>query len=394
VGRRQSFAAARGDWQRRGLLPNVSLAGRTRRQPRLNRPTSSVLSVPVDDAEAVREQCPKRGQVRRSAGGQRALRRTSTTDQRDRSRPPSARAGSFTFCPKMSLAARCAPRSAHSRLRRLEDNDRTIRLSGSPAACRIWCAARSRRGADDRAPGPGGGYDPSRVGAGHRISGGAVRAAVGYRATSRMNSRAGDRSRKRCAVVEPGLINLELSNLTPFGCSSQPDRLHRRSARSACNIANKKTADALPLARRHRQPHPGHGGRLHDGSVVRLGGIVVGWVRTHLPGLWCSEARWHRHPGHRALLPLPEAVGTRSRCSSRSRGQRGGVGANRTRHRARGAREMDKLALSAIEAAFHWRARALLVSRAASTGARGDAIDPSRRGTIRCVLSRQPRSTQ
>jgi len=166
------------------------------------------------------------------------------------------------------------------------------------------------------------------------------------------------------------------------GCSSRRTRLHRRSARSADNIAN-TPADRTALARRHRQPHSGHGGRLHDGSVVRLGGkSSMGQDSTSR-----ADGRLGGQAGHRHQPPcaccIAEAVRTTLALFESVAAASEGCRANRPRHRARALEMMASWRCRRSKAAFHAglpRSRCYCVERGCLD--RTQRIVPRREGSI------------
>jgi glycolate oxidase len=195
-------------------------------------------------------------------------------------------------------------------------------------------------------------------GAGTGISGGAVPSCGGVIvATSRMDKvREIDRD-NRCAVVEPGVINLELSRLAePYGLFFAPDPSSQKASTIGGNIANNAGGPhclSLGVTVNHIL---GLEIVLHDGSVVRLGGKSADGPGLDLVGLMVgsegtlgivTEATVR-------LLPLPEAVRTTLALFESVEAASEAVSTLIGRGVVPSALEMmDKLALSAIEAAFH-----------------------------------------
>jgi glycolate oxidase len=195
-------------------------------------------------------------------------------------------------------------------------------------------------------------------GAGTGISGGAVPSQGGLIvATSRMNAvREIDRA-NRCAVVEPGVVNLELSKLAePYGLFFAPDPSSQKASTIGGNIANNAGGPhclSLGVTVNHIL---GLEVVLHDGSVVRMGGKSADGPGLDLVGVLVgsegtlgiiTEATVR-------LLPLPEAVRTTLALFASVEAASEAVSTLIGRGVVPAALEMmDKLALSAIEAAFH-----------------------------------------
>jgi glycolate dehydrogenase FAD-linked subunit len=195
-------------------------------------------------------------------------------------------------------------------------------------------------------------------GAGTGISGGAVPRGGGLVvATSRMNRVLEIDPHNRCAVVEPGVINLELSKLTePFGLFFAPDPSSQKVSTIGGNVANNAGGPhclSLGVTVNHVL---GLEIVLHDASVVRLGGKSPDGPGLDLTGVLVgsegtlgivTEATVR-------LLPLPEAVRTTLALFASVEAACEAVSALIGRGIVPSALEMmDKLALSAIEAAFH-----------------------------------------
>jgi glycolate oxidase len=195
-------------------------------------------------------------------------------------------------------------------------------------------------------------------GAGTGIAGGAVPSRGGLIvATSRMTAvREIDRA-NRCAVVEPGVVNLDLSKLAePYGLFFAPDPSSQKVSTIGGNIANNAGGPhclSLGVTVNHIL---GLEVVLHDGSIVRLGGKSADGPGLDLVGVLVgsegtlgiiTEATVR-------LLPLPEAVRTTLALFESIEAASEAVSALIGRGVVPSALEMmDKLALSAIEAAFH-----------------------------------------
>jgi glycolate oxidase len=195
-------------------------------------------------------------------------------------------------------------------------------------------------------------------GAGTGISGGAVPSAGGLVISmARMNRVLEIDAHNRCAVVQPGVINLDLSKVAePYGLFFAPDPSSQKASTIGGNVANNAGGPhclSLGVTVNHIL---GLEVVLCDGSVVRLGGKSPDGPGLDLTGLLVgsegtlgivTEATVR-------LLPLPEAVRTTlaifASVEAASEAVSGVIG----RGLVPSALEMmDRLALSAIEAAFH-----------------------------------------
>jgi glycolate oxidase len=195
-------------------------------------------------------------------------------------------------------------------------------------------------------------------GAGTGISGGAVPAQGGLViALSRMNRVLEIDAANRCAVVQPGVINLELSKIAePYGLFFAPDPSSQKASTIGGNVANNAGGPhclSLGVTVNHIL---GLEVVLHDGSLVRLGGKSPDGPGLDLTGLFVgsegtlgvvTEATVR-------LLPLPEAVRTTLALFATVEAASEAVSDLIGRGLVPSALEMmDRLALSAIEAAFH-----------------------------------------
>jgi glycolate oxidase len=195
-------------------------------------------------------------------------------------------------------------------------------------------------------------------GAGTGISGGAVPHKGGLiLGLSRMNRVLEIDVDNRCAVVQPGVINLELSRLTePYGLFFAPDPSSQKASTIGGNVANNAGGPhclSLGVTVNHVL---GLEVVLHDGSAVRLGGKSADGPGLDLTGLLVgsegtlgvvTEATVR-------LLPLPEAVRTTLALFASVEAASEAVSGLIGRGIVPSALEMmDRLALTAIEAAFH-----------------------------------------
>jgi glycolate oxidase len=195
-------------------------------------------------------------------------------------------------------------------------------------------------------------------GAGTGISGGAVPSHGGLIvSTARMNRVLEIDRSNRCAVVEPGVINLELSKLTePYGLFFAPDPSSQKASTIGGNIANNAGGPhclSLGVTVNHIL---GVEVVLHDGSVVRLGGKSADGPGLDLVGVMVGSEGTLGIVTRATvrLLPLPEAVRTTLALFESVEAASEAVSALIGRGVVPAALEMmDKLALSAIEAAFH-----------------------------------------
>jgi len=195
-------------------------------------------------------------------------------------------------------------------------------------------------------------------GAGTGISGGSVPARGGLIvSTARMNRIVEIDTANRCAVVEPGVINLDLSkHAEAYGLFFAPDPSSQKASTIGGNIANNAGGPhclSLGVTTNHII---GLEVVLHDGNLATLGGKAPDTTGLDLVGLMVgsegtlgivTEATVR-------LLPLPEAVRTTLALFESVEAASEAVSALIGRGVVPAALEMmDKLALSAIEAAFH-----------------------------------------
>jgi glycolate oxidase len=195
-------------------------------------------------------------------------------------------------------------------------------------------------------------------GAGTGIAGGAVPRSGGLViGVSRLRRILEIDRENRCAVVQPGVVNLELSRAAaPFGLYFAPDPSSQKASTIGGNIGNNAGGPhclALGVTTNHVL---GLEVVLDDGSVVQLGGKAGAGVGLDLTGLLVgsegtlgivTEATLR-------LLPLPEAVRTTLAIFPSVDAASEAVSALIGRGIVPAALEMmDQLALTAIEAAFH-----------------------------------------
>ncbi|MGI9145546.1 MAG: FAD-binding oxidoreductase [Chloroflexota bacterium] len=195
-------------------------------------------------------------------------------------------------------------------------------------------------------------------GAGTGISGGAVAAMGGLViGLARMNRILEIDPNNRCAVVQAGVINLELSHVAePYGLFFAPDPSSQKASTIGGNIANNAGGPhclSLGVTVNHIL---GLQVVLHDGSVVDLGGKSPDGPGFDLTGVMVgsegtlgvvTEATVR-------LLPLPEAVRTTLALFASVEAASEAVSELIGGGIVPAALEMmDRLALSAIEAAFH-----------------------------------------
>jgi glycolate oxidase len=195
-------------------------------------------------------------------------------------------------------------------------------------------------------------------GAGTGIAGGAVPARGGLVISmARMNRVLEIDRANRCAVVQPGVINLDLSKVAePYGLFFAPDPSSQKASTIGGNVANNAGGPHCLSLGATVNHILGLEVVLHDGNVVRLGGKTSESLGVDLTGLMVgSEGTLGIVTEVTVrLMPLPEAVRTTlalfASVESASEAVSGLIG----RGIVPSALEMmDKLALSAIEAAFH-----------------------------------------
>jgi glycolate oxidase len=195
-------------------------------------------------------------------------------------------------------------------------------------------------------------------GAGTGLSGGAIPRHGGLIvSTARMNRVLEIDAGNRCATVEPGVLNLDLSKYAePYGLFFAPDPSSQKASTIGGNVANNAGGPhclSLGVTTNHVL---GLEVVLHDGSALRLGGKSPDGPGLDLVGLMVgsegtlgivTEATVR-------LLPLPAAVRTTLALFESVEAASEAVSALIARGIVPSALEMmDKLALSAIEAAFH-----------------------------------------
>jgi glycolate oxidase len=195
-------------------------------------------------------------------------------------------------------------------------------------------------------------------GAGTGIAGGAVPRRGGLViSTARMNRVLEIDRENRCAVVQPGVVNLDLSKVAePYGLFFAPDPSSQKASTIGGNIANNAGGPHCLSLGATVNHVLGLEVVVHDGSVVRLGGKTPDESGLDLTGLLVgsegtlgvvTEATVR-------LLPLPEAVRTALALFGSVEAASEAVSRLIGRGVVPSALEMmDRLALSAIEAAFH-----------------------------------------
>jgi len=194
-------------------------------------------------------------------------------------------------------------------------------------------------------------------GAGTGISGGAVPSRGGLIVSlARMNRILEIDAANRCAVVQPGVINLDLSKVAePYGLFFAPDPSSQKASTIGGNIANNAGGPhclSLGVTVNHIL---GVEMVLHDGSAVRFGGKTPEALGLDLTGVIVgsegtlgvvTEATVR-------LMPLPEAVRTAVALFGSVEAASAAVSDLISRGVVPSALEMmDRLAISAVEAAF------------------------------------------
>jgi len=195
-------------------------------------------------------------------------------------------------------------------------------------------------------------------GAGTGIAGGAVPARGGLVISmARMNRILEIDRANRCAIVEPGVVNLDLSKAAePHGLFFAPDPSSQKASTIGGNVANNAGGPHCLSLGTTVNHVLGVEMVLHDGSVIRIGGASLDSPGLDLTGLIVgsegtlgvvTEATVR-------LLPLPEAVRTTLAIFTSVEDASEAVSGLIGRGLVPSALElMDRLALSAIEAAFH-----------------------------------------
>jgi glycolate oxidase len=194
-------------------------------------------------------------------------------------------------------------------------------------------------------------------GAGTGISGGAVPSQGGIVvSTARMRRILEIDRENRCAVVQPGVINLDLSKATqPMGLYFAPDPASQKASTIGGNVGSNAGGPhclALGVTTNHVL---GLEVVLHDGQVIRLGGKQPEALGHDLVGLLVgSEGTLGIVTEITVkLLPLPEAVRTTLALFESVAAASEAVSRLIARGVVPAALEMmDRLAISAIEAAF------------------------------------------
>ena len=195
-------------------------------------------------------------------------------------------------------------------------------------------------------------------GAGTGIAGGAVPSHGGLVISlARMNQVLEIDRANRCAVVQPGVVNLDLTKVAePYGLFFAPDPSSQKASTIGGNIANNAGGPHCLSLGATVNHVLGLQLVLHHGSVVRFGGKSPDGPGLDLTGVLVgsegtlgvvTEATVR-------LLPLPEAVRTTLALFGSVEAASEAVSRLIARGVVPSALEMmDKLALSAIEAAFH-----------------------------------------
>jgi glycolate oxidase len=195
-------------------------------------------------------------------------------------------------------------------------------------------------------------------GAGTGIAGGSVPARGGLVISmARMNQVLEIDQANRCAVVQPGVVNLDLSKLAePYGLFFAPDPSSQKASTIGGNVANNAGGPHCLSLGATVNHILGLEVVLYDGSLVRLGGKSPDGPGLDLTGLMVgSEGTLGVVTESTVrLLPLPEAVRTTLALFASVEAASEAVSGLIGRGIVPSALEMmDKLALSAIEAAFH-----------------------------------------
>ena len=195
-------------------------------------------------------------------------------------------------------------------------------------------------------------------GAGTGISGGSVPAKGGLIiSTARMNRVLKIDTDNRCAVVQPGVINLDLSKVAePHGLFFAPDPSSQKTSTIGGNIATNAGGPhclSLGVTVNHIL---GLELVLHDGSIRRVAGKSPDSPGLDLTGILVGSEGTLAIVTEATvkLLPVPEAVRTTLALFASVEAASEAVSRLIGRGIVPAALEMmDKLALSAIEAAFH-----------------------------------------
>jgi glycolate dehydrogenase FAD-linked subunit len=195
-------------------------------------------------------------------------------------------------------------------------------------------------------------------GAGTGIAGGAVPARGGLVISmARMNRILEIDEPNRCAIVQPGVVNLDLSKATePCGLFFAPDPSSQKASTIGGNVANNAGGPHCLSLGATVNHILGLEAVLHDGSVVRLGGKTAEPLGLDLTGLMVGSEGTTGVVTEVTvrLLRLPEAIRTALAIFPSVDAASEAVSALIGRGVVPSALEMmDKLALSAIEAAFH-----------------------------------------
>jgi glycolate oxidase len=195
-------------------------------------------------------------------------------------------------------------------------------------------------------------------GAGTGIAGGSVPACGGLVISlARMNQILEIDQANRCAVVQPGVVNLDLSKVAePYGLFFAPDPSSQKASTIGGNVANNAGGPHCLSLGATVNHILGLEVVLHDGSVMRIGGKSPDGPGLDLTGLLVgSEGTLGVVTESTVrLMPLPEAVRTTLALFASVEAASEAVSGLIGRGIVPSALEMmDRLALSAIEAAFH-----------------------------------------
>ena len=125
-------------------------------------------------------------------------------------------------------------------------------------------------------------------GAGTGLSGGAIAHGGGIViALTRMTRILEVDVENRVAVVEPGVVNLELSqHVSRYSLYYAPDPSSQQACTIGGNVAENSGRPALPRVRRHDEPRRRHGGR----PGRRLGAVAGRQDARGLPATTCAAS--------------------------------------------------------------------------------------------------------
>lgn len=132
-------------------------------------------------------------------------------------------------------------------------------------------------------------------GSGTSLSGGSLPVEGGVViALNRMNRILRLDPKARIAVVEPGVVNLKVSQeAAPFGLYYAPDPSSQPVSTIGGNVAFNSGGGPLPEVRDDGEPRPGPRVVTPTGEVVRLGGKAWrAWARTSTASSWGRRGFW------------------------------------------------------------------------------------------------------